>query len=97
MTTPKQTGVKLCRCGCGERVTPPKHYTPACKAVVRANRYNSRAPRVHVAAFKLGSDAPRPKRKLCQHCFDTALPHRQAGTCPSCGRTYEADLVEAAE
>lgn len=97
MATPRQASVKLCRCGCGARVTPPKHYTDACKARVRAQRYNSRAPRIHTATFRLGCEAPRPKHLLCKVCFGTALPDRQAGKCRSCGRTYECSYVEAAE
>lgn len=63
MTTPKQPGPRFCRCGCGARVEHPKHYTAACKAIVRANRYRTANGSRCARGTKTLAEPPR--RHLC--------------------------------
>jgi hypothetical protein len=104
MATPKQPPHnRRCLCGCGAPITTPRaYYLPECRRRLRGHSCPARAAkslpgRVAASPKRLAGEPMKPKRLLCKVCFDTALPDRGAGTCPSCGRTYEADLVEAAE
>jgi len=93
VTTPKQPVPRFCRCGCGETVEHPKHYTAACKAIVRANRYKTANARRVQRGTKNVTDAPRMPVRVCRVCCD--LPDRRDGTCKGCGREWAPERRSA--
>lgn len=92
MTTPKQPGPRFCRCGCGARVERPKHYTAACKAIVRANRYRTANGSRCARGTKTLAEPPRTAVRICRVCCD--LPDRRVGTCAGCGRPESERRIE---